>query len=367
VAFLREHRRLVSCAIVVALLVGSLVFMAMAWNNGKYIRAYESMKYREVQKKDAELLVGDKYVVQPGQRGVRLNYYVMNSDGGKGKLLTSRVLRQPLERIVVTGSKPESAVKADAMGLITAYVEAMKVKDYKKLMDNSTPDTVKGASEATMRDAMAATGETVASYTIGSITLYRNDVWNKNQQQSSYGSSERTDLSKPDALGTAALVAVVDVDLMMSSPRYEQVLVKGKAYMLLSEKQWKVQYWGPTRKVDVAQTRTDRQTGWNGDYMMDVTLESVVLYPDRFALLAREANRSTGELASMSSDIDGMNVSLQNDESTTEVSDFSSTLKYSLDKGQSQSGMMTYEPAVGSGDVVYVKGSDFEFDPIKIP
>jgi G5 domain len=363
-----NNRKLLKWAVLAVLLIGSFLFMLLSWNSGKYIRAYESISYRQIQKEDAELLVGNKYVIQPGQRGIRLTYYEMKPDGHKGELLSSRVLRKPQERIVVTGNKPESAVKADAQSTFAGYIDALKKKNYQKVVEESTPETMKGANADTLRDAYAATGEVINGCTIGNITLYRNDVWSEKQQENSYDSSGRTDLSKPRTLGTAAIVAVIDVDLDMSATRYKETLLKANAYMLLDGKQWKVGYFGPTRKVGVGQTKTIRQSYYGGDDVLDVTLESIVLYPDRFALLGHETNKSTSDYSAISSSLDNMAVTLQtSDQSVDQVSYFSTALDYSVDKGQTQSGMITYQPGITSGEVVYVKCYEADFDPVKIP
>lgn len=359
--------------VVSVLLVGSLVFMLAFWNSGKYVRVYENIGYSTEEKEDPELLEGDKYVVQEGTDGVRVVYYIDEGEGKRGRKLHSEVVKEPTTEIIMVGSKPESQVISDAEDAMRTAMESWKSGDFQKLVDCSNPDSLQGATAQSIADAYSSTGETLSGYTIGSLTLYRNDEWmDLEEEEYGWGSSERVQLSRPSTLGKAALVGEVNLDLSLRSPNYGDALIKGTAYMLYVEKQWKLQYWGALSRVDVGQTKTEQSERWmEGEEIIDVTIDSVVRYTDHFSVLASEKNRSTGTSEwsdSAGSLLDSLSVESDDIDYITRLDEFSTDFESSVNDGSSQSGMVSYEPSLDSGDVLYVEaGYDVEFDPIKIP
>lgn len=366
---LLTQRSLITAGILSVLLVGSIVFLGLSWNSGNFDKSYESIYYEVEYVEKAELMEGVEYIAQVGQVGSKVIY----SDAESGEIFHEEISKQPVNEVVVRGTKSIEEVEKEIMDFANSYGDAWKANDFEAMVSMALEESLRGSGAQDIEDAHKACTEHLESYVIGEMEIYPAGERAALDTQD-YAYDDLQPLSSPPSLGDAEIVCELELDMVFSSVLCESFELHGIAYLVFSEGSWRIQYFGPLRVIPVGETQdVIEEDWWSGETHRQVTFESIILYADHFALLMSEKNLTprddedswaSKEDSSLLRDV---YVEVMPEKDLDWLGDFSTEIPYKLERGSSQLGLLSYEPALSSGDTVSIEVGDRLFTLVTIP
>lgn len=363
------QRSLITAGILSLLLVGSIVFTGLSWNSGNFEKSYESIYYEVEYVEKDELLEGVEYIAQVGQVGSKVIY----SDAESGETFHEEISKQPVNEVVVRGTKSIAEVEREIVDFANSYGDAWKANDFEAMAGMALEDSLRGSGAQDIEDAYKACTEHLESYAVGQMEIYPAGEWAALDTREYYYDDLRP-LSGPPSLGDAEIVCELELDMVFSSVLCESFELHGLAYLVFSGGSWKMQYFGPLKVIQVGETQdVVEEDWWSGQTHRQVTFESIILYTDHFSLLMSEKNLTprddedswaSNEDSSLLRDV---YVEVMPEKDLDWLGDLSTQIPYDLERGQSQLGLLSYEPDLGSGDTVSVEAGDKLFSLVTIP